>query len=84
MFHWLQYIVTGLVIGILARFLLPGADHMGLVMTILVGIGGSLLGGYASRAMSKPATNAGFHPAGFFVSLLGAIALLVVLRFLKH
>jgi len=84
MFHWIQYLFTGLIVGAIARFVLPGADHMGLVLTTCVGIGGSLVGGLISRMFGKPAPDAKFHPAGFFLSLVGAIALLIVVRMMRH
>jgi len=84
MLHWIQYIVMGLIVGVCARFLLPGADHMGLMMTTLVGIGGSLLGGFIGRMMGKPAADAKYHPAGFLMSFVGALVLLLVLRMVKH
>lgn len=47
----LYFIVVGLVVGLLARFLLPGRDPIGIVGTILVGIVGAIVGGYAWQAL---------------------------------
>ena len=70
-------ILTGLVVGILARFFYPGAVHMGIIMTIVLGVAGSLLAGViANRGRT------GFHRAGFFASLLGAIVLIFLGRLL--
>jgi uncharacterized membrane protein YeaQ/YmgE (transglycosylase-associated protein family) len=70
-------IVSGLIIGVLARFFYPGAVNMGLVMTILLGVGGSLLAGLvASRG------RAGFSRAGCLASIVGAIVLIFIGRML--
>ena len=81
MFHVIWYIVVGFVVGLIARAILPGADHMGLIATTVVGIVGSIIGGYIGHLIHKPAPGAKFHPAGFLMSLVGAIVLLLVLRF---
>lgn len=80
MFHYLSMLVVGLVAGAIARFVLPGADSMGWFMTAVLGIAGSFVGGFLSRLFSKPAPDAKFHPAGFLLSVVGAIALLVLWR----
>ena len=77
-------IIVGFFAGLIARAVLPGADHMGMIATTAVGIVGSLVGGFIGRLLSRPATDAKFHPAGFFMSIVGAIVLLVVLRALGY
>lgn len=67
-------IVTGLVVGALGRLAIPGPDPMGIGMTILVGIGGSLLGGLVSRLLF------GDRPAGMILSVAGAALLVWLLR----
>lgn len=68
-------IVSGLVVGALARFFYPGAVEMGWIATILLGIGGSLLAGLvASRGRAE------FSRAGCLASILGAIVLIFVGR----
>ncbi|MCA1815746.1 MAG: GlsB/YeaQ/YmgE family stress response membrane protein [Acidobacteria bacterium] len=81
--HVIWYIVIGFLAGLIARALLPGADHMGLLMTTLVGIVGSVVGGFAGHLFSKPSPDSKFHPAGFLMSIVGAIVVLVVLRFIR-
>ncbi|HEX5386498.1 MAG TPA: GlsB/YeaQ/YmgE family stress response membrane protein [Gemmatimonadales bacterium] len=81
--HIVWSIIVGFIVGLLARALLPGADHMGVLATIVVGIVGSLIGGFIGRLMSKPAPGARFHPAGFFMSIVGAVVLLIILRFAR-
>lgn len=80
MLHLIWSIVVGFVIGLLARALLPGADHMGMIATTLVGIVGSVVGGLIGNAIKKPAPGSPFHPAGFIMSIVGAIVLLLILR----
>jgi uncharacterized membrane protein YeaQ/YmgE (transglycosylase-associated protein family) len=79
--HWIWYIVTGFIVGLIGRAILPGSDKMGLIGTTLVGIVGSLIGGFIGGLISKPKEGATFHPAGFFMSVVGALVLLVILRF---
>ena len=70
-------IVSGLVIGVLARYFYPGVVHMGWIMTILLGVGGSLLAGLVTSR-----GRADFQPAGCLASILGAIVLIFVGRML--
>lgn len=73
----LTWILFGLVIGVIAKLLMPGRDPGGFIVTILLGIAGALLGGFIGRAM-------GFYgpdeSAGWIVSILGAIILLALYR----
>jgi uncharacterized membrane protein YeaQ/YmgE (transglycosylase-associated protein family) len=77
MFGILVWIVFGLVVGIIAKLLMPGRDPGGIVVTMLLGIVGAVLGGYMGRAMGLYGPN---DAAGFLMSLLGAVVLLVVYR----
>lgn len=70
-------IVVGLIVGALARFILPGAQAMGWIMTILLGIGGSLLAGYVGQALGWYHAGQG---AGWIASVVGAIVLLFVVQ----
>ena len=73
----LGWIVFGLIIGAIAKLLMPGRDPGGLIVTILLGIAGALLGGFLGRAL-------GFYGpedvAGYVMSLIGAIVLLLLYR----
>ena len=73
-------IVIGFVIGLIARFLLPGRDAMGFIITTVVGIAGALLAHYVGASLGW---NAAGQPAGFIASVIGAMALLLVLRVLR-
>lgn len=73
-------IVVGLIVGALARFVLPGEQKMGWILTILLGIGGSMLAGFVGQAMGWYAAGQG---AGWIASVLGAVVLLVVVQKLR-
>ena len=73
-------IVIGLIVGLVARMLKPGDDNMGWIMTILLGIGGSLLATYGGQAMGLYTAGEG---AGFIGSTVGAIVLLVVVGMVR-
>jgi uncharacterized membrane protein YeaQ/YmgE (transglycosylase-associated protein family) len=79
MVHIIWYIIVGFIVGLIARAILPGVQHLGLILTTLIGIGGSIVGGLIARIFSRPADGATFHPAGFLLSIVGAIILLLVL-----
>lgn len=71
---FLAMIITGLIVGLIARAIKPGRDNLGWVMTILVGIAGALVAGYLGQALNwyEPG-----EPAGWIASTLGAILVLV-------
>jgi len=73
-------ILVGLVVGALARFVMPGEQKMGWIMTILLGIGGSVLGGFLGGAMGWYQPGEG---AGWIASVLGAVVLLFVVGKLR-
>lgn len=73
----LSWILFGLVVGVIAKLLMPGRDPGGFIITILLGIAGALLGGFVGRAMGLYETNEG---AGWLMSILGAIVLLALYR----
>jgi uncharacterized membrane protein YeaQ/YmgE (transglycosylase-associated protein family) len=70
-------IIIGLMVGAIARFLMPGKDPGGWIITILIGLAGSFLGTYLGQAVGLYRTG---EPAGFIVSILGAIILLLLYR----
>ena len=80
MFHIIWYVVLGFIVGLIARAILPGADHFGFIGTTVVGIVGSVIGGYLGHLFRKPAPEAKYHPAGLLMSVVGAIVLLLILR----
>jgi uncharacterized membrane protein YeaQ/YmgE (transglycosylase-associated protein family) len=71
------WIFFGLIVGVLAKLVMPGRDPGGIIVTILLGIAGSLLGGFIGRAMGMYGSG---QAAGFLMSFLGAVVLLVLYR----
>ncbi len=75
---WLiGWIFFGLVVGVIAKLLMPGRDPGGFFVTIVIGIVGALLAGFLGRAIGWYDTNEG---AGYIASILGAIILLALYR----
>ena len=82
-FSIIWMIIIGFIVGVLARYFYPGAVPMGFWMTTLLGIGGSLVGGFISTLLFR-SQEGRFHPAGFFMSIIGALILLYAyLNFVK-
>ena len=77
----LSWILFGLVVGVIAKLLMPGRDPGGFIVTILLGIAGALIGGFIGRAMGLYQTNEG---AGWLMSILGAIVLLAIYRMMMR
>jgi len=78
MLHIIWSIIVGFIVGLLARVLM-GAGHMGFIETVLIGIVGSVVGGLIARIFSRPKDGAFFHPAGFLLSLVGAMLVLFLM-----
>jgi len=76
MLHLLWMFIVGIVVGAIARFIMPGTEHIGLLMTGVLGIAGSFVGGFIARIFNKPADGALVHPAGLVMSVIGAVILL--------
>ncbi|HZP38878.1 MAG TPA: GlsB/YeaQ/YmgE family stress response membrane protein [Methylomirabilota bacterium] len=74
----LGWIVFGLIVGVVAKFLMPGRDPGGFIVTIILGIVGALLGGFIGRAVGWYGPN---DPVGFVLAVVGAIVLLIIYRF---
>lgn len=73
----IAWIIFGFIIGLIARAVVPGKQGMGFIMTTLLGVAGSLVGGVVASAITG-GDSTGFHTAGFIGSLVGAIVLLVI------
>ena len=74
-------IVVGLVVGLIARALHPGRDSMGIIVTIILGIGGALLAKYVGQFLHLYAEG---QSAGWIASVIGAIVLLVIYGAIKR
>ena len=75
--EWLWVIIIGLVIGIVAKFLMPGKDPGGIIVTTLLGIAGAFIAHVIGQALGWYARG---EPAGFIASVVGAIVLLALYR----
>jgi uncharacterized membrane protein YeaQ/YmgE (transglycosylase-associated protein family) len=73
----LGWIVFGLVVGVVAKLLMPGRDPGGFVVTIFIGVVGALLGGFLGRRLGLYGEG---DPVGFVMAVLGAILLLWIYR----
>lgn len=75
MMAFIGTVFVGLIVGLIARAIKPGEDKMGWIMTIILGVVGSVVAGYVGRALSwyQPG-----EPAGWIASVIGAIVLLVI------
>ena len=82
MMGYVWMLIIGLIAGALARLIMPGRDPMGIVMTIILGIVGSFLGGVIGMALWRHDAN-GFQPAGLLLSVVGAIIVLWIYRMIK-
>jgi uncharacterized membrane protein YeaQ/YmgE (transglycosylase-associated protein family) len=76
--HVIWALIVGLIVGAVARLLVPGQEHLGFFMTSLLGVVGSFVGGFIGSVISRPAEGSLFHPAGLVLSVIGAIIVLVL------
>jgi uncharacterized membrane protein YeaQ/YmgE (transglycosylase-associated protein family) len=75
----LTILVVGLIAGALARLIVPGKQHMSILATIVLGVVGSLVGGFLGYVLfHKDADNGFLQPAGIIGSVIGAIIVLLV------
>lgn len=77
--HILYIIIVGLIVGAIAKLLMPGKDPGGWIITILLGIAGSFVGTYIGHALNLYSVG---EPAGFIGSVIGAMILLLIYRLL--
>jgi uncharacterized membrane protein YeaQ/YmgE (transglycosylase-associated protein family) len=75
MLHMIGHAIFGLIIGVLARMVMPGRMHGGLILTMILGLVGAWLGGVIGRATGMYGEG---HPAGFFMAFLGAVIVLFI------
>lgn len=75
MIHMIGHGIFGLLIGLVARGIMPGRQHMGLIVTMILGLVGAWLGGLIGRMTGMYKEG---HPAGFFMALVGAVILVFI------
>ena len=73
----LIWAIFGLIVGVIAKLIMPGNDPGGIIVTMLIGIAGSIVGGYIGRAMGLYGPG---QYGGFFLSIIGALVLLFLYR----
>ncbi|MDQ6808483.1 MAG: GlsB/YeaQ/YmgE family stress response membrane protein [Verrucomicrobiota bacterium] len=78
MLHIIWSIIVGFIVGWIAKKVMPGAAHLSFIWTTVLGIAGSIIGGLIARLFSRPEPGSSFHPAGFIMSIIGALILLFV------
>jgi uncharacterized membrane protein YeaQ/YmgE (transglycosylase-associated protein family) len=78
--HYIWTAIIGLVVGALAKFIMPGRDPGGIIVTMIIGIVGSFVATFIGRALGMYREGEG---AGFIMSLIGAIILLAIYRMFK-
>jgi uncharacterized membrane protein YeaQ/YmgE (transglycosylase-associated protein family) len=82
---WLHWVLLGLLAGALAKYLMPGRDPSGCIVTIILGIVGAFIGGLIGTAMGWGSVTAGrFEPRSLALATLGAIVILLVGRLLRR
>jgi uncharacterized membrane protein YeaQ/YmgE (transglycosylase-associated protein family) len=79
----LSWIVMGLIVGLLAKFIMPGKDPGGIIITILIGIAGAFLGGFIGSYLGL-GTVTGFNLGSILLATGGAIVLLILYRVIKR
>jgi len=79
----ISWIVMGLIVGLLARFVMPGKDPRGLIITILLGIGGGLLGGYLGTLLGLGSVT-GFDLKSILIATGGAVLILILYRAVRR
>ena len=78
----LSWIIMGLLVGVVAKLIMPGNDGGGFIMTIILGIAGAFVGGYVSKFFGFNGFT-GFNFGSFIIATVGAIILLLAYRMLK-
>ena len=78
-----SWIILGLVVGIIAKFLMPGKDPGGIVITILLGVAGAIGGGYISYVFGFGKVT-GFDLRSLIIAVCGSLVLLIIYRAIKR
>ncbi len=78
----LSWIIMGLIVGVLAKWIMPGKDPGGIIITICIGIAGAFVGGYIGSFLGLGSVS-GFNIVSFLLATGGAILLLILYRVIK-
>jgi uncharacterized membrane protein YeaQ/YmgE (transglycosylase-associated protein family) len=78
-----SWIIMGLIVGVLAKWIMPGKDPGGLIVTICIGIAGAFVGGFIGSLLGIGSVS-GFNMISFLLSIGGAILLLILYRVIKR
>jgi uncharacterized membrane protein YeaQ/YmgE (transglycosylase-associated protein family) len=81
MLHWLWVVLIGLIVGALAKLIMPGKDPGGFIVTALLGIAGSVVATWIGRAVGLYGEG---QSAGFIMSIIGAILLLAIYHVVRR
>jgi len=79
----ISWIILGLVVGIIAKFIMPGKDPGGIFITILLGVAGAVGGGYVSHAIGFGQVT-GFDLRSLIIAVCGSLVLLIIYRAIKR
>ena len=79
----LSWILMGLIVGVLAKMIMPGTDPGGFIITIVLGVAGAFVGGYLGSALGLGAVT-GFNLGSLLLAIGGAVLLLIVYRVIKR
>lgn len=78
----LTWIIFGLIAGVMAKWIMPGKDNVGFIVTIVLGIAGAVVGGYISTFFGFGKVD-GFNFGSFVVAVIGAVVVLYIYKKLK-
>ena len=80
----IAWIVFGLIAGIIAKFIMPGRDGGGFILTCVLGVIGAVVGGWLSTVFGVGGSVSGFNLHSFLVAVVGAIVVLAIFRLLRR
>jgi uncharacterized membrane protein YeaQ/YmgE (transglycosylase-associated protein family) len=78
----ISWIILGLIVGALAKWIMPGKDPGGIIVTIIIGVVGAIIGGFLS-SLAGLGTVTGLNPSSIIIALVGALILLWLYRLIK-
>lgn len=80
----IAWIIFGLIAGIIAKFIMPGRDGGGFIITIILGIVGAVVGGWLATMLGMGGDVTGFNLPSFLVAVVGAIVVLAIYRMVRR